>query len=149
MGKTPRIFATPERAGWAARCLADEFQGLRYQLLPPAAPQEMEGLNGPDDNRTNSNAFAKSVRGFELIDLSRDRLQMFPDQKARSLSRSVVSHVRWDLNAIFKMASEDAIIEGNPAGSLVTPKEAKTRTKCSMTKEEVRLALSVLDLWKG
>jgi integrase len=58
----------------------------------------------------------------------------------------VVSHLRWDLNAIFKMAAEDAIIEGNPAGSLVTPKEAKTRAKRSMTKEEVRLALSVLDL---
>jgi integrase len=58
----------------------------------------------------------------------------------------VVSHLRWDLNAIFKMAAEDAIVEGNPAGSLVTPKEAKTRAKRVMTKEQVRLALSVLDL---
>jgi integrase len=44
------------------------------------------------------------------------------------------------------MAAEDTIIQGNPAGSLVTPKEAKTRTKRMMTKEQVRLALSVLDL---
>ena len=44
------------------------------------------------------------------------------------------------------MAAEDAIIDGNPAGSLVTPKEAKTRTKRIMTKEQVQLALSVLDL---
>src|ERR1044071_9129018 len=29
-----------------------------------SATQEMEGLNGPDDNRTNSNIFAKSVRGL-------------------------------------------------------------------------------------
>jgi len=83
---------------------------------------------------------------FELVDLTRDRLQTFLDQKARSLSRSVVSHLRWDLNAIFKMAADDAIIQGNPAGSLVTPKEAKTRTKRTMTKEQVWLALSVLDL---
>ena len=83
---------------------------------------------------------------FELSDLSRDRLQKLLDQKARSLSRSVVSHLRWDLNAIFKMAAEDSIVEGNPAGSLVTPKEAKTRAKRVMTKEQVRLALSVLDL---
>jgi integrase len=88
----------------------------------------------------------KAFEDFELVDLSRDRLQKFLDQKARSLSRSLVSHLRWDLNAIFKMAAEDAIIEGNPAGSLVTPKEAKTRTQRVMTKEQVRLALSVLDL---
>ena len=83
---------------------------------------------------------------FELSDLTRDRLQKFLDDKARSLSRSVVSHLRWDLNAIFKMAAEDTIIQGNPAGSLVTPKEAKTLAKRTMTKEQVQLALSVLDL---
>jgi len=37
-----------------------------------------------------------------------------------------VSHLRWDLNAVFKMAADDGLIQGNPAGSLVTPKEAKT-----------------------
>lgn len=65
---------------------------------------------------------------FELSDLTRDRLQRFLDQKAKSLSRSVVSHLRWDLNGIFKMAGEDTIVDGNPAGSLVTPKDAKTAT---------------------
>ncbi|MCL4854247.1 MAG: hypothetical protein KJZ78_23040, partial [Bryobacteraceae bacterium] len=43
---------------------------------------------------------------FELKDLSRDRLQNFLDDKTcAGLSRSMVSHLRWDLNAIFKMAS--------------------------------------------
>lgn len=87
-----------------------------------------------------------AFENFELGDLTRDRLQKLLDDKARSLSRSVVSHLRWDLNAIFKMAAEDAIIQGNPAGSLVTPKEAKTAAKRRMTKEQVRLALSVLEL---
>lgn len=44
------------------------------------------------------------------------------------------------------MAADDAIIQGNPAGSLVTPKEAKTAPKRTMTKEQVWSALSVLDL---
>ena len=84
---------------------------------------------------------------FELGDLTRNRLQEFLDAKARSgLSRSVVSHLRWDLNAIFKMAGEDTIVQGNPAGSLVTPKGAKTLAKRTMSKEDVRLALSALDL---
>jgi integrase len=46
-----------------------------------------------------------------------------------------VSHLRWDLNAVFKMAANDGLIQGNPGGSLVTPKEAKTFEKRSMTKE--------------
>jgi len=87
-----------------------------------------------------------AFESFDLSDLTRDRVQRFLDDKARSLSRSVVSHLRWDLNAIFKMAAEDSIVPANSAGSLVTPKEAKTRAKRTMTKEQVRLALSVLDL---
>jgi integrase len=88
-----------------------------------------------------------AFENFEITDLTRDRLQKFLDGKARTgLSRSVVSHLRWDLNAIFKMAADDAMVQGNPAGSLVTPKEAKTQPKRTMSKEEVQLALSVLDL---
>jgi hypothetical protein len=44
------------------------------------------------------------------------------------------------------MAGEDTIVRGNPAGSLVTPKGAKTLAKLWMSKEQVHLALSVLDL---
>ena len=94
-----------------------------------------------DLNKVNLIDFS---HGFRLWELYYE--QKFLDDKARSLSRSVVSHLRWDLNAIFKMAAEDSIIPANSAGSLVTPKEAKTRAKRTMTKEQVRLALSVLDL---
>ncbi len=112
-------------------------------------PQRRKKWKDATDQTTTERIQTHLLRAFEefaLTDLSRDRLQKFLDQKARSLSRSMVSHLRWDLNAIFKMAAEDAIIEGNPAGSLVTPKEAKTQTKRSMTKEQARLALSILDL---
>ena len=85
--------------------------------------------------------------GRQLRDLTRDQLQRFLDIKTNDgLSKSVVSHLRWDLNAVFKMAANDGLIQGNPAGSLVTPKEAKTFEKRTMTKEEIHLALSVLDL---
>jgi len=83
----------------------------------------------------------------ELVELTRDRLQQFVDETASSgLSKSVVDHLRWDLNAVFKMAFDDAITKGNPAGSLVTPKGARTTVKRSLTIEETRSALSVLDL---
>lgn len=85
----------------------------------------------------------------ELRDLTRDRLQQFLDGKAKgkaALSKSVISHLRWDLNSVFKMAADDALIHGNPAGSLVTPKEARTAETRVMTKEDFQLALSVLEL---
>ncbi|MFN8938539.1 MAG: tyrosine-type recombinase/integrase, partial [Acidobacteriota bacterium] len=89
------------------------------------------------------NAFGE----FDLKDLSRDKLQRLLDQKTEAgLSRSMVSHLRWDLNAIFKMANDDNLVKGNPAGSLVTPKGAKSAEKRTMTKEQVLLALSVLDI---
>ena len=122
---------------------------FRAYVLNVYLPQRRKKWKDSTDQTTTERIqthLLKAFEDFELTDLSRDRLQKLLDQKARSLSRSVVSHLRWDLNAIFKMAAEDAIIEGNPAGSLVTPKEAKTRLKRVMTKEQVRLALSVLDL---
>jgi integrase len=122
---------------------------FRAYVLNVYLPQRRKKWKDSTDQTTTERIqthLLKAFETFELTDLSRDRLQKFLDQKARSLSRSVVSHLRWDLNAIFKMAAEDVIIEGNPAGSLVTPKEAKTRAKRTMTKEQVRQALSVLDL---
>jgi hypothetical protein len=83
----------------------------------------------------------------ELCDLKRDRLQQFLDEMAKAgLSKSVVDHLRWDLNAVFKMASEDDLVNGNPAGSLVTPRGAAKPVKRRMNKRDVQLALSVLDL---
>lgn len=64
LGKTSGVLASPERAGRATKCLTNEFQGVRAECLSPAATQEMEGLDEPDDNRTNSNTFAKRVRGL-------------------------------------------------------------------------------------
>ncbi len=122
---------------------------FRAYVLNVYLPQRRKKWKDSTDQTTTERIqthLIKAFENFELSDLSRDRLQKLLDQKARSLSRSVVSHLRWDLNAIFKMAAEDSIVEGNPAGSLVTPKEAKTRAKRVMTKEQVRLALSVLDL---
>ena len=131
-----------ERAG-QRHALPTNF---RAYVLNVYLPQRRKKWKDSTDQTTTERIqthLLQAFEDFELTDLSRDRLQKFLDQKARSLSRSVVSHLRWDLNAIFKMAAEDAIIEGNPAGSLVTPKEAKTRTKRVMTKEQVRLAVTV------
>lgn len=112
-------------------------------------PQRRKKWKDSTDKTTTERIQAYLVPAFDgrqLRDLTRDQLQRFLDGKSKGLSKSVVSHLRWDLNAVFKMAANDGLIQGNPAGSLVTPKEAKTFEKRTMTKEEIHLALSVLDL---
>lgn len=80
-----------------------------------------------------------------LKSITRDRLQSFLDEKAQKLSRSVVDHLRWDLNAIFKTALSDALVETNPADALYTPPCKPAEEKRFMTVEEIRTALDVLD----
>jgi integrase len=112
-------------------------------------PQRRKKWKDSTDTTTTERFAAHLFPPFEnceLRDLTRDRLQQFLDGKARTLSKSVVSHLRWDLNAVFKMAADDALVQGNPAGSLVTPKEAHTTEKRVMTKGHFQLALSVLEL---
>src|SRR6185295_11854088 len=62
VGETARTAPSPKRAGGAASRLAYEFQGLRFERLPPAETQEMEGLNRPDNNRKNWNTSDYGIR---------------------------------------------------------------------------------------
>ncbi len=134
-----------ERAG-QRQALPTNFRAYVTNVYLPQRRKKWKASTDQTTTERIATHLLSAFESFELTDLNRDRLQKLLDEKARSLSRSVVSHLRWDLNAIFKMAAEDTIIQGNPAGSLVTPKEAKTPAKRRMTKDQVRLALSVLDL---
>lgn len=85
--------------------------------------------------------------GSQLLrSITREQLQSFLDQKGKTLSRSVVDHLRWDLNALFKTALSDGLVDNNPAAALFTPACKPTENKRSMTAAEVRRALSALDL---
>src|SRR5664279_390413 len=84
--------------------------------------------------------------GSQLLrDITRDQMQTFLDQKAKNLSRSIVHHLRWDLNSIFKTAMSDSLIGKNPAAALFTPACKPEGEKRVMSPQEIRLALSVLD----
>ena len=49
--------------------------------------------------------------GQTLGSITRDQLQALLDEKAQGLSRSIVDHLRWDLNNIMKTAMSDGLIE--------------------------------------
>jgi hypothetical protein len=56
-----------------------------------------------------------------LRSITRDQMQTFLDKKAETLSRSIVDHLRWDLNNVFKTALADGLVDSNPAAALFTP----------------------------
>jgi hypothetical protein len=82
-----------------------------------------------------------------LSSVSRDGLQaMLEGKTCAQLSYSVVAHLRWDLNQIFKMAVSEGFLQRNPAELLFIPAGAKRPVRRVMTIEEVQTCLSVLEL---
>ena len=57
--------------------------------------------------------------------IRREDLQDFLDRKAEDLSASVVAHLRWFLNAVFKLAVSDGLTLNNPAAELRIPRKCQ------------------------
>lgn len=82
-----------------------------------------------------------------LHGIGREELQDFLDGKARDLSSSVVSHLRWFLNGVFKLALSDGLVLNNPAAALKIPRKCQPgRAMRPLTEEEVTKYLEVFDL---
>jgi integrase len=146
MGETARTHTSPERAGRVASSLAHKLQGIRFKRVPPSATQEMEGLNRPDNNRTNWNTFDSGIRELRI---GRSHRGSTAEGSRRQGALALAERGKppsLGLKRDLQDGPGGRDRQGNPAGSLLTPKEAKTRAKRTMTKEQVRLALSVLDL---
>jgi integrase len=79
--------------------------------------------------------------------IRRDDMQDFLGRKALELSSSVVAHLRWFLNAIFKLAMSDGLVLNNPAAELRIPRRCQPgREMRPLTEEEVNQYLEVFGL---
>ena len=101
---------------------------------------------GTNEQRLRSHVLSEfSAR--TLGSFTRNELQDFLDRKASAgLSFYFVDHLRWDLRQIFRLATEEGYLPRNPAALLFTPGRAARFDKRQMSREEVRLFFSVLDL---
>ena len=120
------VYLPHGRRGWKESTAGTSEQIIRKHLLPE---------------------FATDL----LHTIRRDQLQDFLDRKAAELSFSVVAHLRWFLNGIFKLASSDSIITGNPAAELKIPKRCQPGRHAScmarpLTEEEVMKYLEAFGL---
>jgi integrase len=83
---------------------------------------------------------------LRLRELSLQALQQFLQAKVVTHSRSVIAHLRWDLHMLFRLAVAEGYAERDPTPALYTPKEARRDPTCAMTRKEVQLYISVLDM---
>ena len=82
-----------------------------------------------------------------LSSFTRDELQEFLERKTDSgLSYSLVAHLRWDMNQVFKMAVAEGLAVRNSAELLFIPAGAPRPEKTYLTFDQVRIFFSVLDL---
>ena len=82
--------------------------------------------------------------GEKLASLGLQRLQAFLSGKAATLSKSVVAHLRWDLRALFRLATAEGYIVRDPTPALFTPKEAKVGVKRVMNRKEAQQHINAL-----
>lgn len=95
--------------------------------------------------RVRQHIVAGELSGVPISKLDRTKMQAF--LSARSLSsRSVVSKLRFDLNAICQLAVADGIMARNQAESLYTPRTCAGPKQPVMTADQVRQALACLDI---
>ena len=79
--------------------------------------------------------------------IRRDDMQDFLGRKAWELSSSVVAHLRWFLNAIFKLAMSHGLVLNNPAAEPRIPRKCQPgRAMRPLTEEEVNQYLEVFGL---
>jgi site-specific recombinase XerD len=72
--------------------------------------------------------------------------QVLEDAADEGFVKNTVSHVRWDMNQIFRYAVSIGILQRNPAAELFTPRRCSTAEIRVMTIEEVNLVETVLPL---
>ncbi len=82
----------------------------------------------------------------QLKQITREQMQEVIDRIGLDKSRSIVDHLRWDLNSIFKMAVSDGLVDFNPAAALFTGTCKPQAQKLVLTPEQIRAALKVLEL---
>jgi integrase len=129
-----------------ARAVYTFEQFTRDVYLPFCRRSWKESTAGTSEQIIKSHLVSELGKSL-LHGVRREELQDLLDRKALDLSSSVVSHLRWFLNGIFKLALSDGLVLNNPAAALRIPRKCQPgRTMRPLTEEEVTKYIGVFDL---
>lgn len=125
-------------------CTFEQFVETVY--LPFCRRSWKDSTGGTSEQMIRKHLIAEFGK-YLLPTLQREQLQDFLERKALDLSSSPVKHLRWFLNAIFKLAVSDGLVPHNPAAELRIPKKCRPgRAMRPLTEEEVREYLNTFDI---
>lgn len=114
--------------------------------LPFCRRSWKESTAGTSEQTISSHLISEFGKNL-LHGIRREDLQDFLDRKAADFSASVVAHLRWFLNAIFKLAMSDGLTLNNPAAELRIPRKCQPgRAMRPLTEKEVEKYLGVFGL---
>jgi len=133
-------------AGQAVQPVYTFAQFIDGVYLPFCRRSWKESTAGTSEQIIKSHLVPEFGRNL-LHSIGREDLQDFLDRKAEDLSESVVAHLRWFLNAVFKLAVSDGVMLNNPAAELRIPRKCQPgRAMRPLTEEEVHTYLEALSL---
>lgn len=82
-----------------------------------------------------------------MQEITREELQTLLDVKAKSLSQSMIAHLRFRLRSMFELAMSEGIVDRNPASTLFTPRHCKPgRERLVLSPEEAANMIGALKL---
>ena len=136
-------------AGREARVAPITFQELVEGHYYPYARKKWkeDSTKKTTEQRINYH-LVRELAAVSLNQFTRQDLQGVLDRKAaQELSFSVVDHLHRDMKGIFQFAIDEGLMLGrNPAGRLVTPREAVRPRRMFLSEDQVRKYLMVLEL---
>lgn len=113
--------------------------------LPFCRTNWKKSTAGTTENRIRHH-LVKDLGNTQLRQLKLTTLQRYLQGKAANRSKSIVAHLRWDLQVIFRVARSEGYITGDPTEALVIPRDSTVREGRAMTKEEVGKYITALEL---
>ena len=135
-------------AGREARVAPITFQELVEGHYYPYARKKWkeDSTKKTTEQRINYH-LVRELAAVSLNQFTRQDLQGVLDRKAaQELSFSVVDHLHRDMKGIFQFAIDEGLMLGrNPAGRLVTPREAVRPRRMFLSEDQVRKYLMVLE----
>ena len=138
----------PINAGIERRVVRDQsFASFVENVFLPAGRRKWKRSTDMTNEQQIACHLMPVLGQFSMRQITRQDLQELLDSKAATLSRSVLSHLRFHLRAIFEMAISEGVVDRNPATVLYTPRVAKPgRERPLLTGDMVRQLLSALEL---
>ena len=131
----------------AAPCINHTFTEFVEQVYLPVYQGKWKASTAITETDRLRHHLIGSLGNRPITAINRDELQKLLDKKARSLSDSVISHLRFRLRSIFELALSEGVVERNPATTLYTPRHCQPgRKKRVLTAEDIDAMIAALDV---